>query len=168
MTTRQKPAGSWHLRRIEPGDDAAIASIIREVMTSYGACGAGFAITDPEVDAMFVAYQERRSRFLVLADGDRVIGCGGYARLKGGGPDVCELRKMYFLPGARGRGWGRTMLDRLLSDAREDGYLYCYVETLERMTEARRLYESAGFEPLDSPRGQTGHHGCDRWYLLEL
>ena len=42
----------WRLRPIEPGDDAAIAAIIRTVMPQFGASGEGFAINDPEVDWM--------------------------------------------------------------------------------------------------------------------
>jgi putative acetyltransferase len=36
------------------------------------------------------------------------------------------------------------------------------------MEAARRLYEAAGFTRLAGPMGDTGHHGCDRWYALEL
>jgi putative acetyltransferase len=156
------------IRRIEPADDQAVAAIIREVMTAYGACGEVFAITDPEVAAMYLSYQGRRAAYYVLCDGARVVGCGGYARLKGAGPEVCELRKMYFLPAARGRGWGRAMLVRIIEDARRDGYIACYLETLERMPEARRLYEAAGFRRVGAPMGHTGHHKCDCWYCLEL
>ena len=53
-------------------------------------------------------------------------------------------------------------------DARRNGYLSSYLETLERMTEARRLYEAAGFKRIDAPMGDTGHHRCDCWYVLEL
>ena len=40
------------IRPIAPGDDAAVASVIRTVMPEFGAVGSGFAISDPEVDWM--------------------------------------------------------------------------------------------------------------------
>ena len=40
------------IRPIEPRDDVAVASIIRTVMTEFGADGPGFAIHDHEVDHM--------------------------------------------------------------------------------------------------------------------
>ena len=156
------------LRPIAPADDAAVARIIREVMTSFGACGPGFAIVDPEVDAMSAAYAAPGAGYFVVTSGARVVGCGGYARLAGAGPEVCELRKMYFLPEARRRGAGRRMLDLILDRARRDGYATCYLETLVRMTDARRLYEAAGFAEIDRPMGSTGHFNCDCRYVRAL
>lgn len=36
------------------------------------------------------------------------------------------------------------------------------------MDAAQKLYRRAGFKPLPAPLGATGHHGCDRYFLLEL
>jgi len=156
------------IRPIEPGDDPAIAAIIREVMPSFGACGPGFAINDPEVDYMSHAYAAPRSAYFVVEDGGRVTGGAGIAPLEGGGEETCELRKMYFLPGARGRGLGERMLRLCLDRARELGFRRCYLETLTGMDAARRLYERMGFQRLSGPLGATGHFGCDQHYLLEL
>ncbi|MBK5296869.1 MAG: GNAT family N-acetyltransferase [Vicinamibacteria bacterium] len=45
----------------------------------------------------------------------------------GGEPQVCELRKMYLRPEARGRGLGRAMLARCLDLARQLGYRPMYL-----------------------------------------
>lgn len=156
------------IRPIRAADDAAIASIIREVMRSFGACGPGFAINDPEVDHMSSAYAAPRAAYFVLELADRVVGGAGIAPLEGGEPDTCELRKMYFLPSARGRGLGERMLALCLGRARELGFRRCYLETLTGMEAAKRLYEKAGFRRQRGPFGSTGHFGCDTHYLLEL
>jgi putative acetyltransferase len=156
------------IRPIEPRDDAAVAAVIREVMPSFGACGPGFAINDPEVDAMSGAYAAPRSAYYVVEEAGRVIGGAGIAPLEGGEPDTCELRKMYFLPEARGRGLGEKMLHLCLGRARELGFRRCYLETLTGMDAAMRLYERMGFRRLCGPLGATGHFGCDRHYVLEL
>jgi putative acetyltransferase len=155
-------------RPIEARDDPAVAAIIREVMPSFGAHGEGFAINDPEVDFMSRAYAAPRSRYWVVELEGHVVGGGGFAPLTGGEEHTCELRKMYFLPDARGRGAGRALLDRCLEEAKRFGFRRCYLETLENMSVARRLYEAAGFLRLSRPEGATGHFGCNSWYAREL
>jgi putative acetyltransferase len=156
------------LRPIEPSDDAAVAAIIRQVMPEFGASGRGFALHDAEVDAMCAAYAGTRSAYLVWELGGRVVGGGGIAPLAGAPPEICELRKMYFLPQARGHGWGEVLLRRLLSEARQREYRTCYLETLTGMDAAQRLYQRMGFTRLAAPMGATGHHGCNRWFALDL
>jgi putative acetyltransferase len=137
-------------------------------MTEFGASGPGYSIVDPEVDAMSAAYAGPGAAFHVVTEGGVVVGGGGVAALEGGEAGCCEVRKMYFLPAARGRGAGRALLDQCLRDARRLGYTYCYLETLQRMTGAQRLYQRAGFTRLAGPMGHTGHHRCDAFYGMPL
>jgi len=156
------------IRPIVRADDESVARLIRTVMPEFGACGPGFAITDPEVDTMSEAYRGPRSAYFVVVDGERIVGAGGIAQLVGGDPETCELRKMYFYREARGRGVGRSLLLRCLDEARRLGFARCYLETLTGMDAAQRLYRSVGFVPLARPLGATGHTSCDRWYALDL
>ncbi len=156
------------IRPIRRADDAAMAAIIRSVMGDFGAVGEGYSVHDPEVDAMSRAYRGSAAGFFVITDGERVLGGGGFAALTGGEPHVCELRKMYFLPELRGRGMGARLLTRILDGAYAAGFTTCYLETLEHMISARRLYEAFGFARLDGAMGNTGHCSCDAWYALDL
>lgn len=156
------------VRPIERGDDSAVARLIRAVMPEFGACGPGFAILDPEVEAMHAAYSQPRSSYWVVVKDGEVVGGAGYAQLRGGPASVCELRKMYFLGPLRGLGLGARLLGMCLEGARADGYRSCYLETLEHMSQARRLYEAFGFSRLERPLGDTGHWGCDVWYSRRL
>lgn len=156
------------IRNITQADDAAMANIIRTVMPEFGAVGSGFAISDPEVDWMSRAYAEPRHAYFVVERDGIVLGGGGIAPLAGGDGDTCELRKMYFLPEARGIGAGAAMMSRCLAAAREAGFTHCYLETLTGMDAAQRLYERSGFRRIDGPMGATGHGGCNTFYLLAL
>lgn len=158
----------WTIRPVAPRDDAAIARIIRTVMPEFGAGSAGFAIHDPEVDWMSRAYAEARSAYFVVESDGEVLGGGGVAPLAGGGGDTCELRKMYFLPAARGLGAGAAMMARCLEAARGFGFRRCYLETLTGMDAAMRLYERSGFQRIGAPLGDTGHGGCNSFYLRDL
>jgi putative acetyltransferase len=159
------------LRPIQSADNQQVAKVIRTVMTEFGAVGQGFSIMDPEVDDMHGAYSGPRTAFFVVARNDgssEVLGCGGIGPLIGGEADVCELKKMYFLPAVRGLGFGQKMVITCLQKAKELGYRQCYLETLVRMEQANRLYQKMGFEKICGPMGATGHGGCDSWYVRKV
>ncbi len=158
----------YSIRPIEAGDAPAMAEVIREVMTEYGAVGEGFSIEDPEVADMYEAYRSERRAYFVLLDEGKVVGGSGIAPLVGAAEEICELRKMYFLPSARGSGQGRRMMELCLGVAAEMGFRRCYLETCASMHEAQQLYSRFGFRSLPAPEGATGHFGCDRWYMREL
>jgi putative acetyltransferase len=160
--------GGASVRRIRPEDDASIAAVIRTVMPEFGAEGPGFAIHDPEVDCMSAAYPDPRALYLVVELDGRVVGGGGVGPLAGADDGTCELRKMYFLKEARGRGLGRRLIEHCITAARGMGYRSMYLETLTGMDAAQNLYERLGFRRLDCQLGATGHFACDRYYALTL
>jgi putative acetyltransferase len=158
------------IRPIKPTDNQQVAQIIRTVMTEYGAVGEGYSIMDPEVDTMFEAYKAAGHAYFVLTDAhDKAIGCGGFGPLPGADADICELKKMYFLPQARGKGHGRALLGLCMYEARRQGYARMYLETLASMSEAGRLYQAAGFAlTADGQMGATGHTACNSFYIKTL
>lgn len=160
----------WILRPLRTADDAAIAAIIRDVMTEHRCSGEGFAIHDAEVSGMSRAYVWPEARYFVVEHSGKVLGGAGFARLAGttAADATCELRKMYFRPAARGLGLGHAMLSLLLDEMRDAGYRRCYLETTSWMTTAQRLYRAHGFAETAGPQGCTGHHGCDRFFAREL
>jgi putative acetyltransferase len=162
------PQTTFRIRSIEPRDDATMAAIIRAVMPEFGATGCGFAINDPEVDWMSRAYAQPRSAYFVVEVDGAVLGGGGVAPLEGGDADTCELRKMYFLPQARGVGAGSALMATCVDAARGFGFRRCYLETLSGMDAAMRLYERSGFRRIETALGDTGHGGCNTFYLREL
>lgn len=159
---------NFQLRLIEPQDNLKVAQIIRQVMTEFGAIGEGYSIEDPEVDAIYEAYHNEQSAFFVVEKDGEVYGCGGIGPLSGGDEDTCELKKMYFLPELRGHGFGKKMIDASFEAAKSKGYSKMYLETVDRMKTANMLYQKMGFEKLASNLGNTGHGGCDTYYLKSL
>jgi len=156
------------IRPIALSDSVAVAGIIRAVMPEFGASGPGFAIHDTEVDNMYQTYNLPRSRYIVCVVDGKVIGGGGIAPLLGGHPAICELKKMYFLPEARGMGLGQKVLSACLREAKTLGFSECYLETFNTMTKAMELYERNGFKKIPGPLGNTGHFACDTFYKLAL
>lgn len=156
------------IRPIEKKDNTVVAEIIRQVMEEFEAVGCGYSSDDAEVDDMFGAYSAPEAAFYVVELHGRVLGCGGFGPLAGGDADTCELRKMYFRAELRGMGVGTRLLQTCLEDAAKAGYRYCYLETLDNMEQARRLYGKHGFKYLDHPMGNTGHTKCATWMVREL
>lgn len=156
------------IRRIRPEDDSIVQLVLIEVLGEFGATGEGFSDQDTELAAMSEAYEGPGAAYFVAELAGRIVGGAGVGPLPSAEPDVCELRKMYLLSEARGRGIGRGLLETCLAAARGMGYRECYLETLAQMERARDLYERFGFLPLEAPMGDTGHFGCNRWYSLSL
>jgi|SRR5581483_8522639 len=90
--------------------------------------------------AMFV---EPDGVFIVVRDDERALACGGICRFDG---TRAELKRMYVVPEARGRGLGRLVLVELEAAARRLGYAAIVLETGDRQQEAMGLYTSSGFE----------------------
>ena len=99
------------IRPIRKRDDNQVARVIRDVMTEFGAVGEGYSINDSEVDAMYSSYRDDQACYFVILRDEKVVGGGGIGPLAGGTKTVCELRKMFFRPSARGFGLGQRLLD---------------------------------------------------------
>jgi len=156
------------LREISVSDNEAIAKIIREVFVELGVPKVGTAYADPELDTMFSAYQKARSAYFVIEVDGQLLGGGGIAPLAGGPEAICELQKMYFLPQARGMGWGEKLIDACLDFAKEQGFTQCYLETMPYMKAAQKLYKKKAFRYIDGPMGATGHTSCNVWMTKTL
>lgn len=85
---------------------------------------------------------------LVARDDDgTALGCGALRAL---GDGVAEVKRMYVVPAARGRGVSRAVLGALEDAAREHGWTTLRLETGPRQPEAIGLYSSAGYGPIEA------------------
>lgn len=158
MTTNQ------HLiRPIQPEDNRAMADIVVAILQEFGCVGPGYASSDPETHHPYESYSADSSQYLVIADEhNTIVGGGGYSRLKGTTESdaICELQKLYFKPELRGQGLGKQLLESLIAHARQADYKRMYLETVPQMKSAISLYQKSGFQFLNGPLGNTGHHAC--------
>lgn len=60
-------------------------------------------------------------------------------------PAICELKRMYVKPQARGLGAGRALLVAAIEAGRSFGYERMRLDTIPDMTTALSLYASVGF-----------------------
>jgi GNAT superfamily N-acetyltransferase len=80
--------------------------------------------------------------FIVGYEDGAAVCCGGVKRLDDA---ACEIKRMYVVPEARGRGLARVLLGELERRARALGYVIARLDTGPRQPGAQRLYESAGY-----------------------
>ena len=83
-------------------------------------------------------------------DAGRAVCCGGVKRLADG---ACEIKRMYVVPQARGRGVARELLRRLEDAARRLGYDVARLDTGARQPSAERMYREAGYRPIGNFNG---------------
>lgn len=163
---------AWHYREFairpwQPGDRAAAAAVIRQVLEEYGLPWEP-DLADRDVIAVEECYLQRGGEFWVVerqsAGTTSLVGTGAYYPLPRDRGKAVEIRKMYLLPIARGRGLGCYLLARLEAAIAARGFAEIAVETASILTEAVRLYERNGYEP--SPEVETAR--CDRAYIKRL
>jgi GNAT superfamily N-acetyltransferase len=84
--------------------------------------------------------------FLVgFGDTGQPVCCGGVKRLADG---ACEIKRMYVVPEARGRGAARALLAALEDAARALGHTVARLDTGPRQPGAERMYRAAGYAPI--------------------
>jgi GNAT superfamily N-acetyltransferase len=133
---------------VDRGDGGRLEAAMR---AEVGAMYDGLVLTSDEMPAAGPdQLNPPKGVFLVGYEDGRAVCCGGIKRLD---TRMCEFKRMYVVPTARGRGVARRLLGALEDRARRDGYLIARLDTGDRQPEARHLYESAGYRPIPNFNG---------------
>ncbi|GAA3191182.1 MULTISPECIES: GNAT family N-acetyltransferase [Streptomyces] len=102
--------------------------------------------------AMFVP---PRGTYLLAYDGDRPVATGGWRTeedtAKGYAAGDAEIKRMFVIEEARGRGLARRILAALEADARAAGRTRMVLETGTEQPEALSLYASCGYLMVPEP-----------------
>jgi len=156
------------IRPIEPGDNEALAKVIRTALAEFGANKPGTVYFDPTTDALYELFRTPGSFYYVATIDEVIVGGCGIFPTENLPQGTCELVKLYLAKEARGTGLGKQLMEISLSWAKENGYTKVYLESMPELAKAVSIYEKVGFKALDHPLGTSGHCGCDIWMLKEL
>lgn len=157
-----------NIRPIAPGDNKAIAQIIRNTLTEFKANHPGTVYYDASTDHLYELFQTPGSAYWVAENEEGLLGGVGIFPTEGLPTGTAELVKMYLLPVARGKGLGRQLINHSLDWARSAGYQQIYLESMPELRQALKVYEKFGFQYLPAALGNSGHSGCSLWMLKQL
>jgi GNAT superfamily N-acetyltransferase len=142
-------APSSFRQAVSPSDLEAVRSLFLEYARSldFELCFQSF---DEELAALPGDYALPDGRLWLAEIDGRALGCVGLHRRAG---DICEMKRLYLRPEARGRGLGRALVEALVVEARRIGYRRMRLDTVgATMRNAVALYRSIGFKDIPAYR----------------
>jgi GNAT superfamily N-acetyltransferase len=145
------PSADHAVRVAEPDDAEAIGRLLHDFNSEYDEFSPGAGVLAERVEELLAA-----GELLVLLTGEPPEGVA-VLRFR---PSIwakaldCYLEELYVVPGLRGQGRGRALMEAAIDHARGAGAARMDVGTSEDDTAARSLYESLGFS--NRERGPDG------------
>jgi GNAT superfamily N-acetyltransferase len=129
----------------DPVVQALVAEIQQEFVARYGG--------PDETPLDITMFDPPAGAFLLGTLDDEPVAMGGWRRRPDvvalGGSVAAEIKRMYVVPAARGRGLARAVLAALEGSARTAGADVMVLETGLKQPEAIALYESSGYVPVE-------------------
>lgn len=131
----------------DPDAVALVASMTAEVRELYGGDD-----MPPGSVVSSVQMSPPHGGFVVLEEDGRPLAGGGVKRLD---DRAGEIKRMYVVPEARGRGLGRTLLAALEDLVRDLGYEIARLDTGAKQPRAKLMYERAGYTEIPDYNGNA-------------
>ena len=131
-----------------PMDEEPAATLAQGMRDEIAALYDGLALDGPDMPkAGPNELRPPHGTFVVGCEDGVPVCCGGLKRLPDG---ACEIKKMFVVESARGRGVARALLEELERLARQLGYDTARLDTGPRQIRARRMYERAGYAAIEN------------------
>ncbi|MEH6650843.1 MAG: GNAT family N-acetyltransferase [Motiliproteus sp.] len=132
----------FELRRaIFPQDLYNILDIYREYINS-ASVSLDFQYNESEFSNLSKKYNTDGAGIYLICDGHNVVGCVAYRNID---DNICEMKRVYVRPCARGNNLGAKLVDKILKEAKCSGYRKICLDVLPEFKTAINLYESYGF-----------------------
>jgi GNAT superfamily N-acetyltransferase len=131
----------YEIRPATSDDLPRIRQLVREYVEWIG-LDLAFQEVDAEIDGLPGDYAPPRGALLVACKEGTPVATIGLRPLEG---PVCEMKRLYVHPSARGHGLARTLVLRLIDEARALRYEEMRLDTLPMMGDAQALYAALDF-----------------------
>jgi putative acetyltransferase len=97
---------------------------------------------EKELQTLHTVYKPPAGCIILAKEDEQVSGC---IALKPIGEGVCEMKRLYVRPSARGKALGKQLVEELIVFAKKAGYKTMKLDTISSLKEAISLYQSKGF-----------------------
>lgn len=124
-----------------PDDLPMVRSLFGEYANSLGVA-LDFQGFETELAELPGKYAIPEGAILLALHGGNVVGCVAMRPL---GDGVCEMKRMYLCPAARGLHMGQALAQAIIDAAQAAGHRRMVLDTFDRLTAARGLYVRLGF-----------------------
>jgi putative acetyltransferase len=95
-------------------------------------------------------YAQPDGRLLLAEYELQLAGCVALHKWEDG---ICEMKRLYLRPSFRGKGLGRAIAEKIITDARSIGYRRMRLDTIEPlMKDAVEMYRKLGFREIAAYR----------------
>ncbi|MCF2446430.1 GNAT family N-acetyltransferase [Dyadobacter sp. CY345] len=159
---------SIEITEIDQNDNFELALIIRNTLKEFNADKPGTVYYDESTDHLSDLFMVKNSKYFVAKSDGKLLGGAGIFPTDGLPDDTLELVKMYLIPEARGIGLGKTLIEKCIAEAKNQGFSRIYLETMPELDKAVKAYERLGFTLLKNPLGNSGHHSCELWMSKKI
>lgn len=133
---------------------------VKKLFTQYS-CSLDFEFQGftQELSALPGEYSPPAGCMLLARISGQFVGC---VALRSLGKSISEMKRLYVIPEYRGKNIGRKLALAVIEEARRSGYKHMRLDTVTSMKEARALYVSLGFYPIEAycnnPLGQAEYY----------
>ena len=128
-----------------PDDAATVLGIWREFVAG-SPVNLDYQGNDADFANLPGKYAAPAGCVLLAERGGDVVGTVALRRVS---DHICEMKRLYVRPHARGSRLGYALVDRLIVHARTAGYREMRLDVMEKSASARKVYESFGFVPAE-------------------
>lgn len=126
---------------IFPDDTASVLGIWREFIAN-SPVNLDYQGNEAEFTNLPGKYAAPKGCVLLADRGSEIEGC---IALREVSADICEMKRLYVRPSARGRQVGHMLIERLIAEARVAGYREMRLDVQKKSVSARRLYAAFNF-----------------------
>jgi GNAT superfamily N-acetyltransferase len=135
-----------NIRPAAASDIPEVRRMLQEYVAWIG-LDLAFQEIEDELAGLPGKYAPPAGALFVAPGADRLVAMIGIRPFDAG---VCEMKRLYVRPEARGRGLARQLIAQVLEEARRLGYREIRLDTLPMMGDAQALYTALGFSDIEA------------------
>jgi putative acetyltransferase len=128
-----------------PEDTERVQSIWREFIAA-SPVNLDYQNNSVELANLPGKYASPKGCLLLAERGEGILGCVAFRDAQ---DKICEMKRLYVRPDARGARIGWRLVERLIIEARSAGYREMRLDVMEKSRSARNLYRAFGFAPAE-------------------